>query len=224
MTHHGRPIRRRTRRGLASTGTALAVVMTVAMAAALAAIVTVAAAALAAGGAGGVGAAGEVVAASGTETTGGVGAASGSHTGWTARGPIPAPATRTLGEPARAGAARTLTVDDNGKLHLLHASGSILSEAGPVSGTLLGTAKVSLNVGEDVTATFTIHAHGGGSIVGHGSAVLHSAGRYSSFAGSLTVTGGTGRYAHAHGAGKLYGTLERRYDEVVFQTRGTLDY
>jgi len=195
MTQHGRPIRRRPERGLTSAGAALAAIV-----APVATVATVAVTAAAA-----------VAASDMTRTPG-----TASHTQGTT--------SRTPGDRARARAARTLTVNDNGKLHLLHASGSVLSEEGPVSGTLLGTARVSLNVGEDVTATFTIHARGGGSIVGHGSAALHSAGRYSSFAGSLTVTGGTGRYAHAHGAGRLYGTLERRYDEVVFQTRGTLDY
>jgi hypothetical protein len=127
--------------------------------------------------------------------------------------------------PILARAARTLKVNDTGYLHLLHASGSILSEVGSVSGTLPGAASVRLDVGENVTATFTIHVRGGGSIVGHGSASLHSSGRYSSFGGTLSVTGGTGRFAHAHGAGKLYGVIERRSDSLTVQTReGTLHY
>jgi hypothetical protein len=127
--------------------------------------------------------------------------------------------------PILARAARTLKVNDTGYLHLLHASGSILSEVGSVSGTLPGAASVRLDVGETVTATFTIHVRGGGSIVGHGSASLHSSGRYSSFGGTLSVTGGSGRFAHAHGAGKLYGVIERRSDSLTVQTReGTLHY
>jgi hypothetical protein len=125
----------------------------------------------------------------------------------------------------RAQAAGSLRVNDTGYLHLLHASGSVLSEVGRVSGTVPGTASVRLDVGENVTATFTIHVRGGGSITGHGSAALHSSGRYSSFGGSLSVTGGTGRYTHAHGAGKLYGVIERRTDNLTVQTReGTLHY
>jgi len=125
----------------------------------------------------------------------------------------------------RAQAARTLKVNDTGYLHLLHASGSILSEVGSVSGTLPGTASVRLDVGETVTASFTIHVRGGGSITGRGSAILHSSGRYSSFAGTLSVTGGTGRFAHTHGAGKLYGVIERRSDSLTVQTReGMLHY
>jgi hypothetical protein len=134
-------------------------------------------------------------------------------------------AARTPAAPPAARAARALSVNDTGYLHLLNSSGSILTEEGPVSGTLPGTARVRLDVGENVTASFTIRVRGGGSISGHGSAALHSSGRYSSFAGTLLVTRGTGRFAHAHGAGKLYGVIERRTDALTVQTRGgTLHY
>jgi hypothetical protein len=125
---------------------------------------------------------------------------------------------------SQARAARALSVNDTGHLHLLKASGSILKEEGPVSGTLPGRAKVRLDVGANVTASFTIEPHGGGAIVGSGSAVLHSSGRYSSFGGSLSVSHGSGRYAHARGAGKLYGLIERRSDSLTVQTTGTLHY
>jgi hypothetical protein len=133
-------------------------------------------------------------------------------------------AARTAAVSPAAGAARALSVNDTGYLHLLNASGSVLSEEGSVSGTLPGKTRVRLNVGASVTASFTINSRGGGSITGHGSAVLHSSGRYSSFAGSLSVKQGTGRYAHAHGAGKLYGVIDRRTDNLTVQTIGTLHY
>ena len=139
---------------------------------------------------------------------------------------IPAPRARAVRSPRtqaarspRTQAARSLTIDDTGHLRLIHASGQVLSEAGAISGTLPGTAKVSLNVGETVTASFTIYAHDG-SITGHGHATLHSSGRYSSFGGTLSVTGGTGRFAHAHGSGELYGAIERKSDALTVQTRG----
>jgi hypothetical protein len=108
-----------------------------------------------------------------------------------ARAPTMPRAPRTahaLRGPLAARTARALSVDDTGDLHLLNASGAILSEEGPVSGTLPGSTKVRLDVGENVTASFTIRARGGGSITGHGSAVLHSSGRYSSFGGTLAAT------------------------------------
>jgi hypothetical protein len=124
--------------------------------------------------------------------------------------------------PARA--ARVLKVDDTGHLRLLNASGSILKEEGPASGTLAGNVKVRLVVHATVAASFTIEARGGGSISGSGSATLHSSQRYSSFGGSLSVSHGTGRYADAHGTGKLYGVIDRRTDTLTVQTIGQLDY
>jgi hypothetical protein len=127
--------------------------------------------------------------------------------------------------PMAAHAARTVSVNDTGHLKRLHASGEIFIEEGAVSGTLPGTAKVRLDVGEQITASFTIHVDRSDSIVGRGRATPTSSARYTSFAGTLTVTGGTGRYAHAHGTGKLYGALERKSDNLSVQTReGTLDY
>jgi hypothetical protein len=135
-----------------------------------------------------------------------------------------ASATRAPREPPLTRTARALNIDDTAHLHLLNASGSVLSEEGPVSGTLPGRARVRLVVGTRVLASFTIKPRGGGSIIGSGSATLHSSSRYSSFGGSLSVVRGTGRYAHAHGSGKLYGVIDRRTDEVTVQTIGTLAY
>jgi hypothetical protein len=125
-----------------------------------------------------------------------------------------APAART---------ASALDVNDTGHLHLLHASGTLLVEEGPSTGTLPGTVKVRMTVGASVAATFTI-ASRAGSIEGRGSATLHNSSRYASFDGTLSVSHGTGRYAHAHGSGKLYGVIDRRTHALIVQTIGTLDY
>ena len=120
-------------------------------------------------------------------------------------------------------AARSVSVNDTGKLHLLKAFGSVLLEEGYASGTLPGNAKVRMIVGTSVSATFSISA-AGGAIYGSGHAALHSSGRYSSFGGALSVSRGTGRYAHAHGSGRLYGVIDRRTHAVTVQTRGRLNY
>lgn len=121
-------------------------------------------------------------------------------------------------------AARVLSIDDTGHLHLLNASGSVFLEEGSVAGTLPGTVKVRLVVSGSVTASFTIQARGGGSISGSGSAVLHSTKRYSSFAGSLVVNRGTGSYAHVNGSGKLSGVIDRLTHALTVQTIGQLHY
>lgn len=109
------------------------------------------------------------------------------------------------------------------RLHLIQVEGSELNEEGPVSGVLTGTARGELHLGAIFTAAFTIHTRDG-SVTGRGTATAHGTGRYQSFAGSFTATGGSGRYAHIHGRAGLYGVLDRRTDSVVIQTTGRLSY
>jgi hypothetical protein len=124
----------------------------------------------------------------------------------------------------RAHAAGMLNVKDEGHLHLVRESGSLLVEEGSASGTLPGTVKVRFDVGPTISAQFTIYARGGGSITGHGSGKLHSTSAYSTFGGSLAVTSGTGRFAHAHGSGGLYGAINRRTYALTVQTIGKLTF
>lgn len=121
-------------------------------------------------------------------------------------------------------AARTLNVTDTAHLHLTGTSGSLLIEEGPASGALPGTVGVHFRIGATVSGSFTIYPRGGGSISGHGSATLRSAGTYASFGGSMSVSGGSGRYAKAHGSGGFYGVVNRRTDELTVQTTGKLVY
>jgi hypothetical protein len=124
---------------------------------------------------------------------------------------------------ARAHAARVLKASDTAHLHYISASGSRLLEEGRATGALPGNMRVHLELGTTFTGTFTIYASGG-SIQGHGSATPHGEGTYESFSGTLTVTGGSGRYAHAHGRGGLYGTFDRESYALVIKTTGSLAY
>ena len=73
-------------------------------------------------------------------------------------------------------------------------------------------------------ASFTLSSRYG-KLIGSGFAKPHSSGNeYSSFAGTLTITHGTGRYARAHGQGGFYGVINRGNDAVTVQTTGTLAY
>ena len=121
-------------------------------------------------------------------------------------------------------AARELTVKDEGRLHLVRESGSMLLEEGAATGTLPGTVKVRFDVGPTITAQFTIYSRGGGSISGHGSGALRSTSEYSTFGGTLLVTSGTGRFAHARGSGGLYGAINRKTYALTVQTIGKLSY
>ncbi|HLM84796.1 MAG TPA: hypothetical protein VK272_01265 [Solirubrobacteraceae bacterium] len=119
--------------------------------------------------------------------------------------------------------ARTLAGNAAAHLHLVKAEGSQLIEEGSVAGVLIGSVRAQLHTGALFTASFTIRTRDG-AITGRGQATPHGSGRYQSFAGSFTATGGSGRYAHIRGRAGLYGVFDRRSESVLIQTSGTLTY
>jgi hypothetical protein len=133
---------------------------------------------------------------------------------------VPGPA--AMGEP-RARAAHTVTGTETGDLHFIRSSGSQLFEEGPASGPLPGHIRGDFDIESTFSGTVTIYARGG-TVRGHGTATPRGSGRYQSFAGTLTITGGTGRYAHARGRGGFYGTFDRKTYAVVVQTTGRYYY
>jgi hypothetical protein len=114
-------------------------------------------------------------------------------------------------------------VTDAAHLHATPTSGEEILEVGRATGTLPGTVRAYLNVGATVTAHFTIST-AAGSISGLGSGRLKGRAAEPSFSGRMTVAHGTGRYAHAHGEGGFFGTINRRTDALVVQTTGELSY
>jgi hypothetical protein len=132
--------------------------------------------------------------------------------------------TRSAKPSAAAFAARALKAVDTAHLHYTSSSGSLLFEEGSASGTIPGKMRVHCEVGPTLTASFTIFVRGGGAIDGRGTAKAHGSGVYESFAGTLTVTGGSGRYAHARGHAGLYGVFDRRTYGLTVQTTGRLSY
>jgi hypothetical protein len=126
----------------------------------------------------------------------------------------------------RARAARTLNIRDEGHLHFVKSSGPQLIDEGHASGTFPGLVKVRFTyTGEPtVSAQFTIYGNGG-SITARGSGQLSSpVSPNPSFRGHIRATGGSGRYAHVHGTGELYGVFYRRSYELVVQAVGKLSY
>lgn len=128
--------------------------------------------------------------------------------------------------PARADAAGVLNVRDEGHLHFVHASGSTILDEGYVSGTFPGTARARFVYdGEPrVSAQITISGHGG-AVSARGAGTLNSPTNPSpSFHGHMTIEGGSGRYAHIHGGGELYGVYNRRSYALIVQAIGRLSY
>ena len=121
--------------------------------------------------------------------------------------------------------ARALNITDTAHLRFLReTAGSVLIDEGKATGGLPGVVKVGFEVGATVKASFTLSSRYG-KLIGSGFAKPHSSGQeYTSFAGTLTITHGTGRYARAHGHGGFYGVINRGNDAVTVQTTGTLAY
>jgi len=138
---------------------------------------------------------------------------------------VAASASGSPGEP-RAHVARVLNVKDEGRLHYVRSSGEVIIDEGHASGSFPGSVKVRFlyNGEPTVSARFTISGSRG-SIYAHGTGRLSSPTSPSpSFHGSFTVTGGSGRYAHAHGGGALYGVYYRRSYALTVQAAGKLPY
>ena len=126
----------------------------------------------------------------------------------------------------RARAARVLNVRDEGRLRYVKSSGSVIIDEGRASGTFPGWVKVRFTYDGEPTvgARFTISGSAG-SISARGTARLSSPTSPSpSFHGSMTITSGTGRYAHVHGAGQLFGVYYRRSYGLTVQAVGKLPY
>jgi hypothetical protein len=127
--------------------------------------------------------------------------------------------------PPRARTARALNITDTAHLHFVReTAASTLIEEGKATGGLPGVVTVVFEVGATVKASFKLSSRYG-ALIGSGVGKPHSTGtEYSSFAGTLTITHGTARYARAHGHGGFYGTIDRGNDAVTVQTTGALAY
>jgi len=131
-----------------------------------------------------------------------------------------------VGSGPAARAARSLNVRDEGHLRFIRSSGSELLDEGRAAGSFPGWVKVrfTYNGEPTVSARFTIYG-AGGSISARGSGRLSNPVSPSpSFRGHLLVTGGSGRYAHVHGIGELFGVFNRRSYGLTVQAIGKLSY
>jgi len=125
---------------------------------------------------------------------------------------------------ASAVAARTISLNETGHLHLTSHHGFKLNEQGTASGTIRGSIYIHLNVTSTnrVTAEVNIYPHNG-SLTGYGTASYRSNGGQATFSGTLSISRGTGSYAHAHASRLSFtGTIQRSNDATTVHLNGKL--
>jgi hypothetical protein len=119
--------------------------------------------------------------------------------------------------------ARSVSVNEQGQLHLVSKHGFTLNEQGTASGTIKGPITVQLKIvsSSRVTAEVTISPRGG-SISGSATASYHRGETSASFSGSLTIKHGSGSYDHAEGSGLSFsGTIARSNEAVTVHVSGS---
>ncbi len=127
---------------------------------------------------------------------------------------------------ATAHAARTITLNDSGKLHLTSHRTTHLNLQGTASGTIRGTIYIHLNVTSPsrVSAEVSIYPSNG-SLTGVSTAKYRANGGQATFSGTLSISRGSGAYAHAHAPALSFsGTIQRSNDATTVHVSGPLSY
>jgi hypothetical protein len=122
--------------------------------------------------------------------------------------------------------SRSVTLSESGRLHLTSKQGFTLNEQGSASGTITGAIYIHLHLSSTskVTAEVSIYPSGG-SLSGNGSAAYRVEGSVAAFTGTLSITRGSGKYAHARASAlRFTGTIQRRGDAVSVRVSGPLSY
>jgi hypothetical protein len=136
----------------------------------------------------------------------------------------PSGASQAPGGPS-AVAAGSLAFDVNSNLHLVGRPGHVLNEQGTFSGSQSGTialrfTSVTSTSGE---ASFTAYSSKGGSVSGRTATKGRVVGATVYLSGSMTITGGTGRWAHASGRNIVFsGVVDRQNFHATTHMQGSI--
>lgn len=123
-------------------------------------------------------------------------------------------------------ASRSLSLSESGHLRLTSKQGFTLNEQGSATGTITGAIYIHLHLTSTskVTAEVSIYPSGG-SLSGNGSAAYRVEGSVAAFTGTLSITRGSGKYAHARASAlRFTGTIQRRGDAVSVHVSGPLSF
>ncbi len=135
------------------------------------------------------------------------------------------PALATAGSrPPSATAARTISLTETGYLHAASHGGSTIEEQGTASGTYDCSITVHLVIvsAERITASFTVRPKGG-TVTGSGSGNFSAEGASGYIGGTLSITRGTGIFAHASGGDIGFsGKFNRQNFSATIHVHGTV--
>jgi hypothetical protein len=125
-----------------------------------------------------------------------------------------------------AAAARELTLRETGNLHIVSHKHEQIVETGHGTGTLSGSITVKMTLAfSRASVTFTAYPSNGGTVVGYGEGTIYAGGQNAHFTGNATISGGSGRYAHASGRNiRLEGTLQRHTFALYVKVEGKMRY
>jgi hypothetical protein len=127
--------------------------------------------------------------------------------------------------PARATAASSeLSLNETMQATRVGPPGHAFNEKGRASGTLAGTVAVHVETIASVNGLATITLYlSKGTISGRAATHGRVVGPTAYFEGNMSITGGSGSYAHASGKGlKFTGTLDRQNFHVTAQLHGNM--
>jgi hypothetical protein len=118
-----------------------------------------------------------------------------------------------LGNVAPATAARTMSLNLSAAMHLIGRPGHVLNEQGSFSGTLSGSIDIHFVSASSTTGAGTFVAYTqGGSISGETRTSGHVVGASVYYTGTMSITKGTGRWAHAAGSGLRFSGVINRHN------------
>jgi len=120
-------------------------------------------------------------------------------------------------------AAREFTFNETAHLHLVSHYRGLLREEGSATGTYNCPIAISLHTSYTTATIWFSMCRSGGYFSGSGSASFYATGSLVHFKGSVSITHGTGRYAHASAAGLgIRGTFQRRNYALSVRVSGRM--
>lgn len=123
-------------------------------------------------------------------------------------------------------AARVTTLSERASTHFVHGHGLRIDEQGEISGTLNGPVTLHLITVSTyrVSVEFVAYPRGG-SISGQGLTHFHVSGSTGYFTGTLAITHGSGRYAHARASAlAVNGTMNRHSFKISVSVGGQMQW